>query len=140
MKFLQYLQEEYLATAVSHGYKYEILINPDAHEITKLKDIGIRFIIDRKTKDLYISAADFIHPFLLQYLIDKRIIKPKDNWINLRTNDRFLMGTGGVVRGKIKIERGSYDFPTPPNALKDFDWAKHFFTNFEDYYKDGDLP
>lgn len=75
MRFLKYLQEEWIATRKRGKSSYPIFVNPDKSELTEIIKTskwghgGVRFIADFKGKKVYVwDAGEEIHDSVYRFL------------------------------------------------------------------------
>lgn len=120
MKFLNYLQEEYVGSEDPHGLKppYEIFVNPTPKELRTFT--SVRFIADNRTKKFFISYSLYLHEFFVNYLRFNKLIG--------QTDDCF-MGQGWIKLSHIDFEDFSYDWGQPPDQdMQRYKWCQKYFT------------
>ena len=120
MKFLSYLNEEYVALATGRrlgidlygkivpedgSWAYEIYVNPTTKEIkhasSGLYAGTLRYIIDFKKKDLYVFNSNLLHYLALPVLKKEGLLPGREG-----IPPYVTMGSAKVENGKLKF-RGS---------------------------------
>lgn len=125
MKFIKYLQEEYVLTMpplrhsdYGFNYKYspEIFHNPSLKELRELeqnnRDYGVRFIVDTKKKDIYVWSSLYLHWRAVEALGMHGVGNVGDG----------IRGAGDIRNGKIKVSDSDAYFDK-----EDADWQKRYF-------------
>lgn len=107
MRFLRYLQEEYVARA---GQR-EIFKNPDKKEIMAAAEDGyLRFIADFTKKNLFVFSGDLLHSTAMGFLRKEKEVKYSYSEIEggkaSKMADNYALGTADVsADGKLEFYR-----------------------------------
>jgi hypothetical protein len=112
MKFLNYLQEEYLDRYAD----WEIFVNPTPKELRSFS--SVRFIADNPSKKFYVSYSLVYHEYLFNYLKRKNLIE---------SGIDSFMGMGPIKNSLIEFEDFSYDWGEPKDMNK-YRWTMKYFT------------
>ncbi|HUW43522.1 MAG TPA: hypothetical protein VMV95_00995 [Bacillota bacterium] len=127
---LKTLLEEWKDSIKVGRYTYEIFKNPtqkelssvaaqaDKEGIRSMVDDDIRFIIDKKKKDLYVFSSLITHPDAASKLGIK--------YSDFEEEHIFHYGTYKKKKGKIKLGDVE-DFPEATNLVKDRTLGRYFF-------------
>jgi hypothetical protein len=130
MRFFDYLQEEYTAriTGSHYGYKTEgeLFVNPTPKELKSLKTEGVvlsvRFIVNFKTKKLYVWRDDIVHYETAKILYKQQLIPSMNLNSKIFWKDCFA-GIGDVYgNGKIELTGVSDYFISTDREY--FKWLK----------------
>jgi hypothetical protein len=136
MRFLTYIQEEWVLNATgTHGGLYQgtsdVFCNPTKKELGELLE-DVRFIINFKTKKLYVWNWDITHSDMARYLRKEELVPSTQIWSD-EFQEYCYAGIGEVENGKIK-------FTYTSDCIKNFGsckwlhdgtddkWTKYYFS------------
>jgi len=127
MKLEDALREEWADSVQDvDGETYEIFRNPDAKDFSDLRKEGaeyIRFLIDLKSKTVYVWDGDLLHRH-----VAKSLKKPYD----IEGTDGYVYGDGRIKKGKILFDGTSYNTVKDNKEVfedKKYPWISKYFNN-----------
>jgi len=119
MRFLQYINEEYVGT-YKDDPRYEIFINPTPKELRSFT--SVRFIADHRTKNFFIIYSLLLHEPFVNELRRRKLMKDQCF--------ECFMGQGEVKMSLIDFDEFSWDWGQPPDEdmQKLYKWTQKYFT------------
>jgi len=123
MKFLSYINEEWVTSVKQYKRLSNIFVNPNSKELKEIekKSWGgqVRFLADFKEKKLYVWSSELIHYTAIVALADENLLSSEDFDIVAKY---CVPGIGIIIGNKIKFEE-FYDGATQ-RQLKNVVWRK----------------
>lgn len=135
MKFLNYIQEEWVAHVKGHwntmySGESDVFENPSKKELSQLKP-DVRFFVNFKTKKVYVWDWDITHSDMAEQLVKEKLV-PTNN-IGQTFMKTCFAGIGKIEAGKIVYSRQSdciYSIEKHANWLySDDEWTLQYFRN-----------
>lgn len=115
---LKHFVEEYFDSHMMRPTKevYEIFKNPTPKELNSIGNRGVRILLDKKKKDIYV-----FHENLLHYEVIRKITLDKEEF----SSDRFVHAYGIIKKGKLFAER------SPPRVRKkEYETFKKYISGY----------
>jgi len=136
MKFLNYLQEEYIDLYKNWSGGVEVYINPTTDDLKELRKADeLRFTAEASTKNLFVwDASRCNHADMMDYLVKRKHVKSCNPRIAL--NPKFFNGRAEILGKKLSIvDSDDFIFFTVVQLKgkleKDWEWLLKYFTDID---------